>query len=90
LGYNDGGFQGAEKRVADILAERSESVFIAPFLIATHYLFAGDKKNAILWLEKAYREHGPNLPYLLSPIWDTLRDNPEFQEIVRRMNLPVI
>lgn len=89
-GYNEGGFQVAEKRLADVLAERSKSVFVAPCLIAVHYSCAGDKKNAILWLEKAYQEHDPNVPYLLSPIWDILRNNSRFQEIVRRMNLPGI
>jgi cell division inhibitor SulA len=49
---------------------------------------AGDTSNAILWLEKAYEEHNPNIPYLLSPIYDKLRDNSRFQELARKMNLP--
>jgi hypothetical protein len=57
-------------------------------LIADVYVFAGDTDNAIYWLEKAYEEHDPNLPYLLNPIYDILRDEPRFREIARKMNLP--
>jgi hypothetical protein len=28
------------------------------------------------------------LPYILLPIYDILRDDPRFQEIARKMNLP--
>jgi len=40
---------------------------------------AGDTSNALFWLEKAYEEHNPNLPYLLNPLYDKLRDNPVFR-----------
>jgi hypothetical protein len=49
---------------------------------------AGDIDNAIAWLEKAYEMHDPNLPYLLSPVFDNLRNDVRFQELVRKMNLP--
>jgi hypothetical protein len=57
--------------------------------IAIKYMFAGDKVRAIDWLEKAHEDHDPNLPYLGKPIWDSVRDDPRFQGLVRRMNLPL-
>jgi TolB-like protein len=87
-GYNEGGFQGAMKKLADVRAERSKTMYIAPYGIAHQYALAGDINNAIHWLEKSYEEHDPNLPYLLLPTFDKLRDDPRFQEIARRMNLP--
>jgi hypothetical protein len=41
------------------------------------------------WLEKAFEFHDPNLPYVgFEPIWDPLRSDPRFQDLLRRMNLP--
>lgn len=87
-GYKERGFRGAEKKLADILVERSKTKYIAAYVIAYQYTLAGDTDNAMLWLEKAYEEHSPNLPYLLLPTFDILRDNPCFQELCRKMNLP--
>jgi hypothetical protein len=52
------------------------------------YLLAGDKERAIEWLEKAYAEHNRNMPYLGSPSFDQVRDDPRFQDLLRRMKLP--
>jgi tetratricopeptide (TPR) repeat protein len=87
-GYTAGGFRGAEKKLADVLAERSKTIYIASYVVAYQYTLAGDTDKAMLWLEKAYDEHSPNLPYLLLPVFDILRDNPRFKEIARKMNLP--
>jgi hypothetical protein len=57
--------------------------------IAIKYICAGDKARAIDWLEKAYEDRDPNLPYLGKPVWDTARDDPRFQDLLRRMNLPL-
>lgn len=44
--------------------------------------------KAIEWHWKAYEEHNPNLPYILVPEHDCLRDHPRFQELLQAMNLP--
>jgi len=87
-GYQKEGFRGAEKNLADILAERSKNIYIAPYIIAYQYALAGEADNSMLWLEKAYEERNANLPYLLVPTFDLLRDNPRFQNLCGRMNLP--
>lgn len=87
-GYQKEGFRGAEKNLADILAERSKNIYIAPYIIAYQYALAGEADNSMLWLEKAYEERNANLPYLLVPTFDILRDNPRFQNLCERMNLP--
>lgn len=87
-GYHAGGFQGAMKKLADSRAERSKTTYIGPYGVAHEYALAGDTENALLWLEKAYIAHDPNLPYLLVPAFDILREDPRFREIAHKMNLP--
>jgi adenylate cyclase len=88
-GFKEGGFMGACKKLADFLVELSKTVYINPGGIAEQYALAGDIDNAMYWMEKDYEEHDPNLPYLLSPTNDNLRNDPRFQDLCRRMNLPV-
>ncbi len=57
--------------------------------IAIKYMFAGYTTRAIDWLEKAYEDRDPNLPYLGKPVWDSARDDPRFQALLLRIGLPV-
>ncbi len=57
--------------------------------ISDSYLLRGDKAKALDWLEKAYAEHNPNLPYISCfPRCDPLRSEPRFQALLRRMGIP--
>jgi tetratricopeptide (TPR) repeat protein len=87
-GYAEGGFKGACKKLADFMADKFKETYVSTIAISNQYIKAGDTSNAILWLEKAFEEHNPNLPYLLSPIYDKLRDNTRFQELAGKMDLP--
>jgi len=91
-GLEEGGYEGAQRAIADLLAARygkaGKWVFGGKG-IALRYLDAGDYAQAIDWLEKAYEEHDPNLPYIGIPTWDPLRSYPRFQDLLRRMGLPM-
>ena len=73
---------------ADTLAAQSKSIFIMPSDIFCLYICAGNKEKALEWLEIAYQGHDPGIIYLQFPWFDSLRDEPRFQEIARKMNLP--
>ena len=87
-GYSKAGFKGGCQKLADFRADKFNTTYNSPIAISNLYSMAGDTSNAISWLEKAYDEHNPNIPYLLSPMYDKLRDDPRFQELARKMNLP--
>ncbi|NIM18695.1 MAG: protein kinase [Candidatus Latescibacteria bacterium] len=61
-----------------------------PTYAAQYYAQLGDKDQALAWLERAYEKHAGRL-YLLkvSPSYDPLRDDPRFQDLLRRMNFPL-
>jgi tetratricopeptide (TPR) repeat protein len=91
-GLEEGGYEGAQRGIADVLAARYGKPgkwVLSAKAIALRYLDAGDTGRAIDWLEKAYEEHDPNLPYLGMPLYDPLRSNPRFQDLLRRIGLPL-
>ena len=60
-----------------------------PVDIAQLYLMAGENSRALDWLELGFEEHAAGMPYLSAdPLYDPLRDDPRFQVLLRRMNLP--
>jgi TolB-like protein/DNA-binding winged helix-turn-helix (wHTH) protein/Tfp pilus assembly protein PilF len=72
------------------LRERTRQTGKAPSVgLALVYAQLGEKETAFEWLEKAYVERAGPLMYLnVDPAWDPLRDDPRFQDILRRMNFP--
>jgi TolB-like protein/Tfp pilus assembly protein PilF/predicted Ser/Thr protein kinase len=90
LGSKDGGYSGALSSVAELMVERSRTTYVSSWQIATMYTRAGKNEKALNWLKKAYEEHDGNMPYIsIDPIFDDLRNEPRFQELLHRMNLPV-
>jgi hypothetical protein len=87
-GYEQDGYSGAVSFAAETLAAFSQETFISPWFISFVYSFAGEKEQALKWLERAYEMKDPNMPYIISACFDILRDDPRFQELLRRMNLP--
>jgi tetratricopeptide (TPR) repeat protein len=88
-GYAQSGYSGAIRRAADILAARARKTYGLPTDIAELYVLAGEKAQALEWLEKGLEVRDPNIPYFsVAPHFDALRSDPRFQDIVRRMKLP--
>jgi TolB-like protein/Tfp pilus assembly protein PilF/predicted Ser/Thr protein kinase len=87
-GFAEDGYRGALQRAAETLAVRSRTSYVPPWQIGTLYTRAGEKDKALEWLEKAYEAHDQNMPYIaVDPIFDILRDDPRFQDLLRRMKL---
>jgi TolB-like protein len=54
--------------------------------VARIYAELGQRDEAFKWLEKAFDNKETDLVYLkVSPIWDKLRDDPRFAEMLRRL-----
>jgi TolB-like protein/Tfp pilus assembly protein PilF len=87
-GYAESGYVGALNQAADALVLQLNTNFINPFWIAQSYLMTGNKEKAMECLEKAYEVHDSNLPYLLLPICDSLREEPRFQDLAKKIKLP--
>jgi tetratricopeptide (TPR) repeat protein len=71
------------------LAEMSKARYTPALAFAIVSVGLGEHEQALTWLEKAYDERFNRLAYLArEPVWDPLRQDPRFQDLVRRMNLP--
>jgi serine/threonine protein kinase/TolB-like protein len=87
-GRDEGGYSRALQRLAEMLIERSKTSYVTPWQIATLYTRAGMNEEALVWFQKAYDAHDPNMPYLnVDPIFDGLRNDERFQAILKRMDL---
>jgi serine/threonine-protein kinase len=88
-GYAQAGYPTAMHLAAETLAARSNLAYVSPERIAELYAYAGDKERALEWLEKAYQDRNIAMVNLrIDPGWDSLRDDPRFQDLLRRMNFP--
>jgi hypothetical protein len=88
-GYLEGGYSKALQRLAEMLIDRSKIKFVTPWQIGTIYTRAGMKKEALEWLTKGYNVHDPNTPAIyVDPIFDYLRNEPDFKALIEKMNFP--
>ena len=78
----------ASLHALDIRAGRGE--YVSPSDYALIYAHLNDRKQALEWLQRAYDEHASIMLELGSPIFDKIRDAPEFKELARRLKMPMI
>jgi tetratricopeptide (TPR) repeat protein len=78
----------ARKVITD-LREQSKNTYVAPTNFAKIYIGLGDKNQAFAWLEKGYQQRDFWLTCLKGePIFDPLRSDPRFRDLVRRVGFP--
>jgi len=87
------GTAGETKKAIQILEELtrlSQQKYVSPYFVAGIHVGLGEADHAIEYLERAYDEHCHWLIYLhIDPGMDGIRSNPRFQELLRRMGLPL-
>lgn len=79
---------GDRTAATDTLADLEQNAGPASIdWISTIHLVLGEEREALAWLEKGVDMHA-TLVTTSEPWWDSLRGDPRFQEIRRRMGLP--
>jgi DNA-binding winged helix-turn-helix (wHTH) protein/TolB-like protein/Flp pilus assembly protein TadD len=76
-------------KIVDDLNERSKRSYISPTVMAFIYAGLGEKDQAFALLDKAYDGRDFLLVLLKTePMFDPLRSDPRFTELMRRVGLP--
>jgi len=88
-GFQAGGWKSAMQKGIEARLKQRKSGYASPFEIALFYTEVGNKEQAFLWLDTAYRERefqmeGMRTDFRLDPV----RSDPRFAELVRRVGLP--
>ena len=87
--YGVAGKKAEARAVLDELEQRSRQEYVPADSIALVYAGLGEKDQAFAWLEKAYNEHAFKMAWLkVEPGWDSLRSDPRFADLLRRVGLP--
>ena len=76
------------RKILDDLIRESEERPSLSYYIAQVYVALNSKQEALSWLERAYEDRNLQIMYLkVRPVFDSLRDEPQFKDLLRKINL---
>jgi serine/threonine protein kinase/tetratricopeptide (TPR) repeat protein len=89
-GYAVGGRRSEARAILRELEDRYTRLEATGGWFAWVYAGLEDKDKAFQWLEREFQERRGTLQnvIIISPYLDTLRDDPRYQDLLRRMGLP--
>ncbi len=89
-GVEEAGFQGGVRATRDRGIEAAtRGAFGLAYRIAALSAAIGETEEAMTWLERAYEERDPLLLFAKTdPSMDSLRSDPRFQDLLRRIGFP--
>jgi tetratricopeptide (TPR) repeat protein len=88
-GYAKAGYFGALRLEADTLLAQSRTKYVNPGDIAYLYVSSDNRERALDCWERAFDMHDINIGFLTMAINDSLRNEPRYQALCRKMNLPI-
>jgi DNA-binding winged helix-turn-helix (wHTH) protein/TolB-like protein/Flp pilus assembly protein TadD len=87
--YAVAGRHAEARKVIDQLEQLSKRTYVPPYFIAVIYAGLGERDQMFAWLEKAYQERHPFMTLIgVEPVFDRVRSDPRFIDLVRRIGLP--
>ena len=88
--YAFSGRRAEATMILEKLEEMSKRSYVPPYDFAVIFAGLGEKDKALEWLQKAHEDRSAYLVYLnVEPIWDSLRSDPRFIDLLRRMRLVI-
>jgi tetratricopeptide (TPR) repeat protein len=86
--YATSGWQGFWRKSVELKNELAKKEDVSPYAFAQTYLRLGDKDQAFAWLEKTAEKRKLTLGIVKDdPLFDDLRTDPRYADLVRRMGL---
>jgi tetratricopeptide (TPR) repeat protein len=81
---------GDRTKALTVLSELNElgrRIYVSPFDMAVIHLGLNDPTSVFEWLEEAYRQRVWRIIEIIMPFFDSLRPDPRWQDLVRRIGL---
>jgi TolB-like protein len=85
--YKQTGYKGVLRTMIQFGSNTSPKEYSSEN-VAECYALLGDKDQAFAWLDKAYEARIGLLYLKVFPPWDSIRSDPRFEDLLRRMRLP--
>ena len=86
--YAVAGKKDEARKILDELKEASKQRYVTPFAFALIYMGLGDKDQAFEWFNKTIDEDPYRIAFIkTNPRFDSLRSDPRFADLLRRMKL---
>ena len=79
---------GKKPAILEELKRLSQQQYVSPFDMAVVYQGIGDQDSAFEWFEQAYQQRVFRIIELTFPMFDNLRSDARWQDLVRRVGLP--
>ena len=74
--------------VLDELLKLSSETYVPPYNIALAYNAVGEREKALDYLERGFAESDMRMVFLkVEPQWDSLRSEPRFVDLIKRMRI---
>jgi TolB-like protein/Tfp pilus assembly protein PilF/predicted Ser/Thr protein kinase len=86
--YASAGQRGKALDILEQIKALSKQRYVSPIDMAVIYTGLGDRDSAFEWLEKAYQERAARIQEVSEPLFDSLRSDPRFPGLMRRIGLP--
>ncbi|HTJ22182.1 MAG TPA: tetratricopeptide repeat protein [Gemmatimonadaceae bacterium] len=89
LAYADGaaGHRAAALTLLDTLRKRARHRYVPAFDFAIVHAGLGNSTDMFAWLDSAVADHSIR-PYLMDPTFAPFRDDPRYQSLLKRLDLP--
>ncbi|HEY6118346.1 MAG TPA: winged helix-turn-helix domain-containing protein [Pyrinomonadaceae bacterium] len=82
------GWKGFCEKELTVLEASAKQSYVSPKYFVLTNLQLGNREAAFRWFDEAYKEHSELLLYLkVDPRFDTVRSDPRFDSLLRRVNL---
>ena len=90
LAYAEGisGNRSEALRIEKELLEQSKTKYVSSYALAVVKLGLGENVQAMKYLEEAYIERCPMMPFIgMNPIFNSLKNNSQFQTLVQKIEM---
>jgi tetratricopeptide (TPR) repeat protein len=82
------GRRAEAQQILQALIAKSKEQYVGSLNLARIYATLGDRDRAFEYLDRAYRKYESEWPFhLRDPLWDSIRSDPRFAAILKRVGL---